>query len=54
MPSKKRQAGSMKEPDRETATEEQVWKYAGWQLAKNGFDTILVGGAVAAIYLLPH
>jgi hypothetical protein len=30
--------------------EEDVWKYVGWNLAKNGIETILVGGAVAAIY----
>lgn len=40
----------MREPKWETATEEEVWKYVAWHLAKNGIDTILVGGAVAAIY----
>lgn len=40
----------MKEPHWETATEDQIWKFVGWHLAKNGIDTILVGGAVAAIY----
>ena len=27
-----------------------MWKFVGWHLAKNGIETILVGGAVAAIY----
>lgn len=40
----------MKEPKWEKATEEEVWKFVAWHLAKNGVDTILVGGAVAAIY----
>lgn len=40
----------MKEPYWETATEDQVWKYVGWHLSRNGIETILVGGAVAAIY----
>ena len=40
----------MKEPKWETATEEDVWLFVGWNLAKNGIQTILVGGAVAAIY----
>lgn len=40
----------MKEPNWKTATEEEVWKFVAWHLAKNGIETILVGGAVAAIY----
>lgn len=40
----------MKEPKWENCTEEDVWEYVGWHLAKNGIQTILVGGAVAAIY----
>lgn len=40
----------MKEPKWEAATEEEVWKFVAWHLAKNGIETILVGGAVAAIY----
>ncbi|MNS98032.1 hypothetical protein D3C72_1323840 [compost metagenome] len=40
----------MKEPNWKNCTEEEVWKYVGWHLAKNGIETILVGGAVAAIY----
>ncbi|RYZ80300.1 MAG: hypothetical protein EOP06_25625 [Proteobacteria bacterium] len=37
-------------PRWETSNEEQVWEYVAWHLAKNGIETILVGGAVAAIY----
>jgi len=40
----------MKEPDWKTCTEENLWKYVATHLAKNGIDTILVGGAVVAIY----
>jgi len=40
----------VKEPNWENCSEEEVWKYVGWHLAKNGIQTILVGGAVAAIY----
>jgi hypothetical protein len=40
----------MKEPKWEKCTEEDVWKYVGWHLAKHGVKTLLVGGAVAAIY----
>lgn len=40
----------MKPPKWKVATEEEVWKFVAWHLAKNGIETILVGGAVAAIY----
>ncbi len=40
----------MKKPNWKDCTEQEVWQYVGWHLAKNGIDTILVGGAVAAIY----
>lgn len=40
----------MIEPIWKSCTEEQVWEYVGWHLAKNGIETVLVGGAVAAIY----
>lgn len=40
----------MKVPDWTRCTEEQLWKYVATHLAKNGIDTILVGGAVVAIY----
>jgi hypothetical protein len=40
----------VKEPKWEKCTEEDVWKYVGWHLANKGIKTLLVGGAVAAIY----
>lgn len=40
----------MKTPDWKNCTEEEVWEFVGWHLAKNGIETVLVGGAVAAIY----
>jgi hypothetical protein len=40
----------VKEPNWKNCTEEDVWTFVAWHLAKNGIDTILVGGAVAAIY----
>ncbi len=40
----------MKAPNWKKCSEEEVWKYVGWHLAKDGIETILVGGAVAAIY----
>ncbi|MEN0058489.1 MAG: hypothetical protein AAGB31_06620 [Bdellovibrio sp.] len=40
----------MIEPKWSACTEEEVWKYVAWHLAANGIKTILVGGAVAAIY----
>lgn len=40
----------MKEPNWKNCTEEDVWEFVAWHLAKNGIQTILVGGAVAAIY----
>ncbi|MCM2280065.1 MAG: hypothetical protein NDJ89_18485 [Oligoflexia bacterium] len=40
----------MKEPDWARCTEEELWKYVATHLAKNGIDTILVGGAVVAVY----
>ena len=40
----------MKEPNWKTCSEEELWKYVATHLAKNGIDTILVGGAVVAIY----
>ncbi len=33
-----------------TCTEEELWKYVAVELKKKGIDTILVGGAVVAIY----
>lgn len=40
----------MKEPDWPNCTEEQLWKFVGYHLAVNGIETVLVGGAVVAIY----
>ncbi len=40
----------MREPDWAKCTEEQLWKYVATHLARSGIDTILVGGAVVAIY----
>ena len=40
----------MREPDWNTVTEDQLWKYVGWHLAKHGIDSFLVGGAVVSIY----
>ncbi|MBN2323961.1 MAG: hypothetical protein JXQ30_09510 [Spirochaetes bacterium] len=40
----------MIEPNWDSATEEELWKYVGYSLKKNEIDTTLVGGAVVAIY----
>lgn len=40
----------MKEPNWSSCTEEQLWKYVAFHLAKEGIDSVLVGGAVVAIY----
>jgi hypothetical protein len=40
----------VKEPRWADCNEEDVWHYVAWHLANNGIETILVGGAVAAIY----
>lgn len=36
--------------DFKTCSEEELWKYVGSHLAKNGIDAVLVGGAVVSIY----
>lgn len=36
--------------DLKNCTEEELWKYIGFNLAKNDVDVILVGGAVVSIY----
>jgi hypothetical protein len=36
--------------DLKNITEEKLWKYVGKHLAENGFDAVLVGGAVVSIY----
>jgi ABC-type transport system substrate-binding protein len=40
----------LKEPDWKNCTEKELWEYVASHLSKNGIDTILVGGAVVAIY----
>ena len=40
----------MMEPNWTKCTEEDLWKYVASHLSKNGVDTLLVGGAVVAIY----
>ncbi|MEK6706961.1 MAG: hypothetical protein AABZ06_14380 [Bdellovibrionota bacterium] len=40
----------MKKPNWSNCTEEELWKYVATHLTKNGIDTVLVGGAVVAIY----
>ncbi|MBK8394665.1 MAG: hypothetical protein IPL26_05395 [Leptospiraceae bacterium] len=40
----------MKEPNWKTATEEEVWKYVAYHLAKSGIGSVLVGGSVVSIY----
>ncbi|OFZ21707.1 MAG: hypothetical protein A2X94_15555 [Bdellovibrionales bacterium GWB1_55_8] len=40
----------MKTPDWKTCTEEELWRYVAFHLKKAGVDSVLVGGAVVAIY----
>ncbi|TGN10395.1 hypothetical protein [Leptospira ilyithenensis] len=40
----------MEEPDWSNVNEEELWKFVGWHLANKGIQSILVGGAVVAIY----
>ena len=40
----------MKEFNFSTCTEEELWKYVASHLARRGINTVLVGGAVVAIY----
>lgn len=40
----------MKEPDWRHCSPQELWEYVAWHLAKQGFDTVLVGGAVVSIY----
>ncbi len=40
----------MKKPDLRTCTEEELWKYVGYHLSKEGIESVLVGGAVVAVY----
>ncbi len=36
--------------DYKNSTEKELWKFVGKYLADNGFDAVLVGGAVVSIY----
>ena len=36
--------------DFENCTPEELWKYVGEHLSKNGLDAVLVGGAVVSVY----
>jgi len=40
----------MKKPNWSTCTEKELWEFVASHLAKNGIQTILVGGAVVSIY----
>ena len=40
----------MKAPNFKTCNEEELWKYIAFHLVKNGIESVLVGGAVVAIY----
>lgn len=40
----------MKPPDWKRCTEEELWRYVGWHLEGAGIRSVLVGGAVVAIY----
>lgn len=40
----------MKEPNWATCSEKELWEYVATHLARKGISTILVGGAVVAVY----
>ena len=40
----------MKKPELSKCTEEELWKYVGYYLTEAGIESVLVGGAVVAIY----
>lgn len=40
----------MEEPNWSDVNEEELWKFVGWHLANRGINSVLVGGAVVAIY----
>ncbi|MCW7480055.1 hypothetical protein [Leptospira kanakyensis] len=40
----------MEEPNWSEVNEEELWKFVGWHLAHKGIQSVLVGGAVVAIY----
>jgi hypothetical protein len=41
---------TMQPPDWSRCTEEQLWRYVAWHLEGEGIRSVLVGGAVVAIY----
>jgi hypothetical protein len=40
----------MKPPDWSNCSEKELWEYVAWHLSMSGIDSVLVGGAVVAIY----
>jgi hypothetical protein len=40
----------MNETDWQHCTEEELWHYVAWHLEGAGIESVLVGGAVVAIY----
>jgi hypothetical protein len=40
----------MKAPNWKTCSEEELWQFVGYHLSKAGVDSVLVGGAVVAVY----
>lgn len=40
----------MQQPNWNECTEEEVWRYVAWHLEGEGIQSVLVGGAVVAIY----
>jgi hypothetical protein len=44
------QKTTMEEPDWKHCTEEELWHYVAWHLEGEGIRSVLVGGAVVAIY----
>jgi hypothetical protein len=40
----------MEAPDWSHCTEEELWLYVAWHLEGEGIRSVLVGGAVVAIY----
>jgi hypothetical protein len=41
---------AMQPPDLSRCTEEELWHYVAWHLEGEGIHSVLVGGAVVAIY----
>lgn len=40
----------MQPPDWQRCTEAELWRYVAWHLEGEGIRSVLVGGAVVAIY----